>query len=204
MPDLGSNLMSIAKIVDRGHEVTFQKSRAVVTDPLGKTMLIAERIGDLFYLREREQRASSISDSTEFKTDVDLWHARLGHLNARDLATLAKDGNANGLKIKTTINEIKCKSCISGKMSNIPFGTHANFSTELLELVHTDLCGPMCTQSSGGARYFITFIDDYRRVCLVYFLKNKGEAVQKFKDYKNFVENQLRRKIKLYEKSMHH
>ena len=54
----------------------------------------------------------------------------------------------------------------------------------------------MRTQSSRGACYFITFIDDYSRVCLIYFLKNKGDAVQKFKDYKNLVENQLGRKIK--------
>ena len=67
-----------------------------------------------------------------------MWHARLGHLNGRDLSTLSKDGNANGLKIKTTIKEIKCESCISGNMSSIPFGTRENFSTELLELVYTD------------------------------------------------------------------
>ena len=103
VPDLRSNLMSIAKIVDRGHEVTFQKSRAVVTDQSGKTMLIAQRIGDLFYLCEREQRANVVSEDVKLNTDVEMWHTRLRHLNARDLSILAKDGNVNGLKLKTTV-----------------------------------------------------------------------------------------------------
>ena len=39
-------------------------------------------------------------------------------------------------------------------------GTRA---TQVLELVHSDVCGPMKTLSFGGARYFVTFIDDFSR-----------------------------------------
>ena len=68
-------------------------------------------------------------------------------------------------------------------------------SKEKLELVHTDVCGPMQTQSFGGSHYFITFIDDYSRYCYTYFLKKKSEALEKFKEFKASVENEFKMKI---------
>ena len=66
----------------------------------------------------------------------------------------------------------------------------------LLEIVHTDICGPMRVKSKEGSLYFITFIDDRSRWCEVYFLKKKSEALDAFKRYKAYVENQTGQKIK--------
>ena len=49
--------------------------------------------------------------------------------------------------------------------------------------MHSDVCGPMQTQSIGGAKYFVTFIDDYTRCCAVYFMKHKSEVFDKFKEF---------------------
>lgn len=54
--------------------------------------------------------------------------------------------------------------------------------TRKLQLVHSDICGPMQTQLIGGAKYFVTFIDDYTRCCAVYFMKYKSEVLDKFKE----------------------
>ena len=59
-----------------------------------------------------------------------------------------------------------------------------------LELIHTDVCGPMQNESIGGNKYFITFIDDYSRMCWVYFLINKSSVMSVFKKFKVFVELQ--------------
>ncbi|CAL2276373.1 unnamed protein product [Prunus armeniaca] len=59
---------------------------------------------------------------------------------------------------------------------------------EPLGLIHSNICGPMQTPSLGGTRYFITFIDDYSRMCWVYFLRNKSEALHVFKKFKVMVE----------------
>jgi hypothetical protein len=67
----------------------------------------------------------------------------------------------------------------------------------ILEIVHTDVCGPMKTTSHGGARYFLTFIDNFSRKTHVYLLKAKGEAFEKFKQYKALVENEIGHKIKV-------
>jgi len=66
-----------------------------------------------------------------------------------------------------------------------------------LDLVHSDLCGPMSVSSVGGAKYFLTFIDDHSRKIYIYFLKNKSEVLEKFKSFKVFVEKQSGRKIKV-------
>ncbi len=62
--------------------------------------------------------------------------------------------------------------------------------------MHSDVCGPMKTTSHGGARYFVTFINDFLRKTHVYLLKAKGEVFDKFKEYKALVENQTGMKIK--------
>ena len=69
-------------------------------------------------------------------------------------------------------------------------------SKERLQLVHTDVCGPMQTQSIGGSRYLITFIDDYFRFCRTYFMKHKSEAIEKFKEFKAHAEKESGMTIK--------
>ena len=66
----------------------------------------------------------------------------------------------------------------------------------MLELVHSDVCGPMSTQARDGYEYFITFIDDYSRFGYVYLMKQKFEAFEKYKEFKAEVENQLGKHIK--------
>ena len=66
----------------------------------------------------------------------------------------------------------------------------------MLELVHSDVYGPMSTQARGGYEYFITFIDDYSRFGYVYLMKQKFEAFEKYKEFKAEVENQLGKHIK--------
>ena len=49
--------------------------------------------------------------------------------------------------------------------------------------IHSDVCGPMSTESIGGKKYFVTFTDDYSCCCSVYFMKHKSEVLEKFKDF---------------------
>ena len=54
-------------------------------------------------------------------------------------------------------------------------------------MVHSDVCGPMPTESIGGNKCFVTFVDDYSRCCAVYFLKSKAEVLDKFKQFERRV-----------------
>ena len=69
--------------------------------------------------------------------------------------------------------------------------------TEPLDLIHSDICDLKLVQTRGGNKYFITFVDDSTKYCYVYLLKSKDEAIEKFFLYKNKVENQLNKKLKV-------
>lgn len=68
-------------------------------------------------------------------------------------------------------------------------------SKRKLELVHSDVCGPMQTESIGGSKYFETFIDDYSRCCKVYFMKQKSDVLGKFKEFEKIFSNECGQKI---------
>src|SRR5205823_12882614 len=67
---------------------------------------------------------------------------------------------------------------------------------EILDLVHTDVCGPMQTTSIGGAKYFATFVDDKSRHVTLYLLKSKDEVFDRFKEFKEYAEKQTGKRIK--------
>jgi hypothetical protein len=88
---------------------------------------------------------------------------------------------------------------IEGKQHRKPFPSDGGMrATKPLEIVHSDVCGPMRTTSLGGARYFVTYIVDFSRKVWVYLLKSKGECLEKFKEFKAFVETQSEHKIKVF------
>ena len=77
-----------------------------------------------------------------------------------------------------------------------PFKAKGYRAKEVLDLVHTDLYGPMSTSAREGYEYFITFIDDYSRYGYIYLMRYKSEAFDKFEEFKAEVENHRGRSIK--------
>ena len=81
-------------------------------------------------------------------------------------------------------------------MCRKPFPTVGEIrSTRKLQLVHGDVCSPMQTQSIGGAKYFVAFIDDYTRCCAVYVMKHKSEVLEKCKEFEVTTTNAAGRAI---------
>ncbi|KAM3014877.1 hypothetical protein FF2_027526 [Malus domestica] len=89
-----------------------------------------------------------------------------------------------------------CECCLKGKMTKSPFTGKGERATEILGLIHTDVCGPMSTTSKGGFSYYITFTDDHSRFGYVYLMKYKSESFERFKEFKNEVEKQTGKQIK--------
>ena len=87
-------------------------------------------------------------------------------------------------------------ACLLGKMTKLPFKGKGERANGLLDLIHTNVYGPMSVHARGGFVYFITFIDDYSRYGYLYLMRYKSEAFEKFKEFRNEVEKQLRRSIK--------
>ena len=83
-----------------------------------------------------------------------------------------------------------------GKLTRTPFTGHVERATDLLEIIHSDVCGPMSTPARGGYLYFVTFTDDLSRYGYIYLMKQKLETFEKFKEFQNEVENHRDKKIK--------
>jgi hypothetical protein len=86
--------------------------------------------------------------------------------------------------------------CAQGKNIKNPFPKRDSKTEGVLELIHSDVCGPMPSSSINRYVYYVSFIDDYSRKTWIYFLKTKDEVFNKFKEYKALIENLSERKIK--------
>ena len=121
-----------------------------------------------------------------------LWHKRMGHISKQRIERLITQGILDSLDMSDF--DI-CVDCIKGKMTN-KRKTGTNQCSSVLELIHTDICGPFPTACWNGHTYFITFIDDYSRYGYLYLIHEKAQALEVFKIFKAEVENQLGKKIK--------
>ena len=77
-----------------------------------------------------------------------------------------------------------------------PFSGTIERATDLLEIIHTDVCDPMSVEARGKYHYFLTFTDDLSRYGYIYLMKHKSETLEKFKEFQSEVENHRNKKIK--------
>ena len=89
-----------------------------------------------------------------------------------------------------------CEQCLLGKMTKTLFSGTMKRANDLLEIVHTNVCGPMSVEVRGGYHYFLTFTDDLSRYGYIYLIKHKSETFEKFKEFQSEVENHRNKKIK--------
>lgn len=126
-----------------------------------------------------------------------LWHRNLGHISFNNLVKISSKNAVRDIpKIKKPKNGI-CDSCQKGKQARAYFKTKEHHTSKPLELIHTDLCGPMRTQSINGDKYFMLFIDEYSQMTWVYFLKHKSKAFDMFRAFTKMIETQTGKRIKI-------
>ena len=81
-----------------------------------------------------------------------------------------------------------CEPCLFGKMTKTPFSRTMEQATDLLEIIHTDVCDPMSVEARGVYHYFLTFTDDLSRYGYIYLMKHMSETFEKFKEFHSEVE----------------
>ncbi|PNX86713.1 copia-type polyprotein, partial [Trifolium pratense] len=121
---------------------------------------------------------------------------RYDHLNSKGLVTLAKRTMVKGLPMLKDSAEL-CPDCVISKhhRDSIPKTTSWRASNKL-ELIHSDICGPINPSSNGGCKYFITFTDDFSRKTWTYPLKDNSSAFEVFRKFKALVEKESNHQIK--------
>jgi len=121
------------------------------------------------------------------------WHKCLGHISKKMMERLVK----NEILLNLDFTDLNvCVDCIKGKQTKHT-KKGATRSSQLLEIIHTDICGPFDVNSFNKEKYFITFTDDFSRYGHVYLLHDKSQAVNALEIYINEVERQLDRKVKV-------
>ena len=142
--------------------------------------------GKSFLLDPLEEEQASF---TATKVDAEVRHKRLGHFNHIAMVNVQRKELVEGLPfLESEIPD--CRACQQGKQSRLPFKQSTWRATEKLKLIHTDVAGPHKTPSLNGSRYFLIFIDDYSRMCWIYFLKFKSEVAGEFWKFKQWIETQ--------------
>lgn len=197
VPKLMTNLLSVSKLIENKNKVVFNENGCDIFNSKDQLIATASLVNNVYKLNFREPQ---LSLTAGLAVSGDIWHRRFGHLNFKDLK-LMKNGLVEGFDCKNHLNKSDydlCEVCCEGKQSRIPFSKQGHRASEILETIHGDLCGPMEVTSLGGSRYFMILEDDYTRMCFGYFLKNKVEAFETFKEFKSYVENQKGKKIKTF------
>ena len=119
------------------------------------------------------------------------------HLNYNDLMFLQRKTMVEGFRIVKN-DHFPCKACAIGKKHREEFPIHTEKKqTNILELIHTDVCGPMQTRSLGGASYFLIFVDDRYRYTWVYFIRIKSDVFEYFKEFITMTEKNTGKCIKV-------
>lgn len=202
VPELKNNLLSVGQLQEKGMDVLFKggdrRTCTIFHPTRGK---IAESImstNRMFVLlgetddKTKEERCLQVDVTNK----EELWHHRYGHLSYKSLITLRNKDMVISLP-GIGEEKITCEACIKGKHHRVPFPKQSKWrSTEKLELIHSDLCGPITPPSNSHKRYLISFIDDFSRKTWIYFVLEKSEAFHTFKEFKVFVEKQTGNFIK--------
>ncbi|MCO5578437.1 hypothetical protein L7F22_032279 [Adiantum nelumboides] len=152
----------------------------------------------LFVLdRYEKQIQTCIAETkTQAMQDAELWHARFGHVGYGSLMTLQRHNMVHDLSLLEMPPRHVCEGCVLGKMHRFAFSQDGSVrATRKLQLVHSDVCGPMRTPSVGNSLYFVTFIDDFSRFFWVYPLKAKSNVYAIFQHYVSMVENETDCKV---------
>ncbi|PKU61775.1 Retrovirus-related Pol polyprotein from transposon TNT 1-94 [Dendrobium catenatum] len=195
VPDLKSNILSMGQLMEKGYSVFMKDEVLQLKDKKGRLVtqinMAKNRMYkiNLVYVLEKCLQV-------DVEDKASLWHLRFGHLHYGGLHKLLKKKMVYGLPEVDYTNKL-CEDCIFGKHARNSFQKKEEYrASSILELVHTDICGPITPESFSDKRYFITFIDDYSRKTWVYFLKEKSETFNVFKKFKAMVEKTTGKFIK--------
>ncbi|KAJ0859638.1 putative RNA-directed DNA polymerase [Helianthus annuus] len=189
--DIRLNLISAGLLDDDGYHSTFGDGVWKLTR--GSLIVARGKRSSKLYMAHPKISTDSVHSLVD-NDMTELWHKRLGHMSEKGMHILLK---RNALPDLTNVHLKKCSHCLAGKQRRVSFKSHPpHRRNNILDLVHSDVCGPMKTRTLGGCLYFVTFIDDHSRKVWAYTLKSKDQVLDVFKQFHALVERQTEKKLK--------
>jgi hypothetical protein len=189
------NLLSVSQLTSSGHFVLFgpQDVRVYHSLEIAEEPLMKGQRLESVYVMSAE---TAYIDKTRKNETADLWHLHLSHISYSKLAVMMKKSMLKGLPQLEVRTDTVCAGCQYGKAHQLPYEESKFKAKKPLELVHSDVFGPVKQASISGMRYMVTFIDDFSRYVWVYFQKEKSETFSKFQEFKSAAEAEIGEKIR--------
>ena len=140
---------------------------------------IARSPGRLYVLDVTIARPVCLAARTD--DDAWTWHARFGHIHFAALRKMAREELVRGLPLLNQVEQV-FEACLAGKQRRAPFPQKAlRRSTEVLQLLHGDLCGPISPATPSGNRYFLLLVDDFSQFMWISLLPSKDATTTAIK-----------------------
>jgi len=202
VPSMRRNLISISVLDKCGFMFVFGNNEVKIS--CNSSLIGSGVLSDGLYLLNLDpnsivQRQSDVCNIVRNKrgrvteSSSMLWHKRLGHISRKRMERLIKENILHSLDFSDFDN---CIDCIKGKLTAKIRKTSGSRKEGILQLIHTDICGPITPITLGGYRYFITFTDDFSRYGWIYLLHEKSESLDSLKEFKAAVELKFDTQVK--------
>ena len=219
VPDMSCSLLSVRSATSDGTKsVSFGRNGVRITDFRNRVITTGSLTDDVYTLNctvlapngspqcsgnlphdraEGESNAASQTNACLVAgVSANLWHRRVGHMGEQNVN---KSVNVDLVKdMPISKQEMTfCEPCVEGQARQQPNPKQCyTRSANILDLIHSDVCGPLKPQSFGGKGYFVTFTDDCSRFVWVRFFRDKSEVFRKFRELVKELEKGTRRKVK--------
>lgn len=138
-PGLRGNLLSVSVIANKGFRIEFNTNGASVLNEKGLIILEALKRDKMYIVKVIQPYEARIANTLK----ADIWHRRYGHLNYKDLKLLRDRDAVIGLDLPENFDPKHCKQCDNAKVHCLPFPQSSSRAKDVLELIHSDICGPL-------------------------------------------------------------
>lgn len=190
IPNLRSNIISLGQATESGCDVRMREDYLMLYDRNGNLLVKATRAKNRLYKVTMKVDDIDFLQYASTGDDSATWHARLGHPGLKNMRNMMRKRLVTGIPNMEVEKEV-CGSCILGKQQRVSFPKSTLYrATQVLELVHGDLCGPISPETPAKNKYIFVLIDDHSRYMWSILMKEKGEAFDKFKKFKSIVEKE--------------
>jgi hypothetical protein len=194
VPSLSTNLFSVLYLTMNSHfsisieldTLNFIRNGQTVSQAKVSPSNAAFLVGETIPVEE----FASLSSTTTFPMDLELWHRPLWHHHLAGVKKLLSGNLVTGFGLDSQADpDPVCEACKAGKMHADPFPALQFRASRPLQLVHSDVHGPVKVATHQGYCYWVSFIDDFSHFKAVYLLKCKSETFAAFKQFKSWAEN---------------
>jgi hypothetical protein len=194
LPEVKTRFMSTRALAQKGADVMFTKDSF-------KIVVNQQRVADgylennLYWL---DAARIGLNAHVKSATSLHTWHQCMGHISHAALKSYGPSALTGMDLDSSTTAPTVCCGCEEGKSSRKPFSVSpSKRTTAILEIVHSDLAGPMQTISIQGSFYAATFIDDHSKHAVVYFIQLKDQFTVALNTFLSWAEMQTTLKVKV-------